>query len=244
MNFTSLDEVLKGNFIKSIPHLTRLDLTANEIKLIELVLSFTRNGNEFYMNYADIAKYLYLGDTKTKAKVVGNIVLSAKAKGYIITDTTHNFNGKNGGSSANLKVNEAFLEGKLHAYFNPVALIAIEDQISTLEEEKTTEQRISPKLQRVPKKTFMEELADLDKEDEANAYDNKESILYDEEIASNDENKAYYQDITDLSEFTTMLKRLIRKESMSNNRLAIQYMIDNPKGWDIKVMKEAFEALV
>lgn len=103
MNFTSLDESLHKGFIKSLPHLTRLDLNANEIKLIELVLSFTRHGNQFYMNYADIAEYLHLGDTKNKAKSVGNIVLRVKAKGYIITDTSYNFNGKNGVHRPTLK---------------------------------------------------------------------------------------------------------------------------------------------
>lgn len=245
MNFTSLDDVLSKNFIKSLPHLTRLDLNANEIKLIELVLSFTRKGNQFYMNYADIAEYLHLGDTKTKAKTVGNIVLSVKAKGYIITDTTHNFNGKNGGSSANLKVDEIFLERQLHAFFNPLIEAVAEGQISLISEADTVEVAAasSPKVSTA--KSSVDELAELDNQDETCiGYSVLEPAYESPEIIVNDADAMSYKNIETIPKFETMLKRLIRKSSMSSKKSAIQYMIDNQHGWDIDKMKKAFEALV
>ena len=116
MEFISLNDAFATNFIKSLPQLTRLDLTANEIKLIELVLSYTRNGQNFYMNHTTLADYLVLGQTKTKAKSVGNIVSKLRKKGYIEAVTSHNFNGKNGGSSTTITVNETFLEVQLNGF--------------------------------------------------------------------------------------------------------------------------------
>src|SRR5690606_3343118 len=66
---------------------------------------------------------LALGDTKTKAKSVGNIIAKLRKKGYITTVTSHNFNGKNGGSSTTITVNETFLEAQLHAAFNAVEVL-------------------------------------------------------------------------------------------------------------------------
>jgi len=245
MNFISLDHALSNNFIKSLPHLTRLNLNANEIKLIELVLSFTRKGNQFYMNYADIAEYLHLGDTKTKAKSVGNIVLSLKTKGYIITDTTHNFNGKNGGSSANLKVDEAFLERQLAAFFNPLIEAVTEDQISLKAEANTVEVAVAPNPVLSAAKTFIDELSELDNHGETVIeYDGLEPAYENPETIVNDNDAISYKNIETLPKFETMLKRLMRKNSMRSKKSAIQFMIDNKNGWDIDKMKQAFEALV
>lgn len=246
MNFTSLDDALSKNFIKSLPHLTRLDLSANEIKLVELVLSFTRNGNQFYMNYADIAEYLHLGDTKNKAKSVGNIVLKTKAKGYLITDTTHNFNGKNGGSSANLKVDEVFLEKQLHAFFNPVVSLVAEKRINPSGEAKPAKASVVPRL-----KTSLEK-SPSDKPKGVENRDENCGVDYDELVSSSDKSKKVtdntnamsYKSIVTLPEFEAMLKRLIRKDTMSSKKSAIQYMIDNKNGWEIDEMKQAFEALI
>ena len=245
MNFTSLDDALSKNFIKSLPHLTRLDLNANEIKLIELVLSFTRNGNQFYMNYTDIAEYLHLGDTKNKAKSVGNIVLNTKTKGYIITDTTHNFNGKNGGSSANLKVNEVFLERQLHAFFNPVVEHATEDHIGRIQEAEPDEANVVPNFEINPAKSLIEELEELENHDFlVDCRDEVESSFEKQDAVTNDADVMSYKSNQTLDEFEAMLKRLMRKDTMSGKKSAIQYMIDNEKGWNIDEMKKVFEALV
>lgn len=246
MNFTSLDDALSKNFIKSLPHLTRLNLNANEIKLIELVLSFTRNGNQFYMNYADIAAYLHLGDTKNKAKSVGNIVLNTKAKGYVITDTTHNFNGKNGGSSANLKVDEVFLERQLNAFFNPAAATVAEEHISSLEEAKPIETSVVLNPEITPEKSLSEKLEGFENQD-GNCvvnYDELEPSSDKHNTVSVDSDAMSYKCIETLHGFEAMLKRLIRKDTMSSKKSAIQYMIDNKNSWDIDEMKQAFEALI
>ncbi|AXG73849.1 hypothetical protein DVK85_06190 [Flavobacterium arcticum] len=245
MNFTSLHDALSKNFIKSLPHLTRLDLSANEIKLIELVLSFTEKGNEFYMNYSNIAEYLHLGNTKNKAKSVGNIVAKAKAKGYITSETIHNFNGKNGGSSANLKVNMIFLESQIHAAFNPVIANASEVLVSPLQEQSTEESGLDGESEINRSKSLIDELAELDKQDEGTGkYVELKPEVDKPEIFTDDADVIGYKSIETLPEFMVLLKRLIRKDNMNGKKLAIQYMIDNPKGWSIDEMIEAFEALV
>lgn len=246
MNFTSLDDALSKNFIKSLPHLTRLDLSANEIKLVELVLSFTRNGNQFYMNYADIAEYLHLGDTKNKAKSVGNIVLKTKAKGYLITDTTHNFNGKNGGSSANLKVDEVFLERQLHAFFNPVVAMVAGERINPLAEANPAEVSVAPYLEINPPKSSLEKFQRFENQNDNCVvdYNELESSSDKNKDVADDNNPMNYKSIVTVPEFEAMLKRLIRKDSMSSKKSAIQYMIDNKYGWGIDEMKQAFEALI
>jgi len=245
MNFTSLDDALSKNFIKSLPHLTRLDLSANEIKLIELILSFTEKGNQFYMSYSNIAEYLHLGNTKNKAKSVGNIVAKAKSKGYITSQTTHNFNGKNGGSSANLKVDKIFLETQIHVSFNPVISTAPESQTSPLSESKVDEVAIAPVTEMNPAKSFMEELEELDKQDDRIVnYKELEPVVGKPESVSDDPDIKSYMNIETVAEFVAMLKRLIRKDSMIGKKSSLQYMIDNPYNWNIEKMKEAFEPLV
>jgi len=245
MNFTSLDDALSKSFIKSLPHLTRLDLSANEIKLIELVLSFTEKGNEFYMNYSNIANYLHLGNTKNKAKSVSNIVAKAKAKGYITSETTHNFNGKNGGSSANLKVNKIFLETQIHEAFNPNSETTTKDQISRLKATTTEEADKIPNRELNSVKSFIEELQKLDEQvDNIIKYDKLEPLVEKPNSVSDDKDVQSYMNIKTLGEFEVMLKRLIRKESMTGKKSAIQYLIDNSEGWDIRELKKAFEALV
>lgn len=118
MQFISLEHAFSQDFIKSLPHLTWLKLSANEKLIIELILSFKRQGNDFFMNHATVAEYLVLGNTKTKAKSVGNIISKLKKKGYITTSQSHNYNGKNGGSSSTIVVDEVFLEQKLKEAFN------------------------------------------------------------------------------------------------------------------------------
>ena len=122
MEFTSLKQMYNNN-IQSFPELTHLDLSANQIKLIELVLSYTRKGKNFYMNHTAIADRLVIKKTDNRAKTVGNIIGQLKKKGYITTIQTFNYNGKNGGSSVTLTVDEVYLEQQLRAAFNSVEVL-------------------------------------------------------------------------------------------------------------------------
>lgn len=153
MEFKSLNDAFTNNFIKSLPHLTRLNLTANEKLIIELVLSFKREGLDFYMNHSTITEYLVVGNTKTKAKSVGNIIAKLRKKGYIETVTTHNYNGKNGGSSTTITVNETYLEAQLNAVFNPEPKVAENPPkaapVLTLEPIKMQLQTVTPSVSAV-----------------------------------------------------------------------------------------------
>ncbi|KGO78608.1 hypothetical protein Q763_17635 [Flavobacterium beibuense F44-8] len=137
MKFTSLQDAYK-NYIQSFPEFTHLDLTANEIKLIELILSYTRRSLNFYMNYSDIADYLVVKKGKAKAKVVEKIIRGLGTKGYIIKETKHNYNGKQGGSSTTISVNETFLEEQLHRAFNPERFTSQPDNTTIAIETRTT----------------------------------------------------------------------------------------------------------
>jgi hypothetical protein len=169
MKFTSLKDAYQ-NYIQSFPEFTHLDLTPNEIKLIELILSYTRTGGQFYMNYTDIADYLYVSKGKNKAKTVERIVRGLNKAGYIIKETTHNFNGRNGGSSANMRVNEAFLEEQLHKVFNPKPIhiepvgetIPLEAQNILKADLKSANDSYEELKDLVLPKTFIEELEEMD----------------------------------------------------------------------------------
>ena len=121
MKFTSLVEMYKYS-IQSFPEFTHLDLSANQIKLIKLVL-YTRKGNSFYINHTAIADHLVIKKTDNRAKTVGNIIGQLKKKGFITTVQTFNYNGKNGGSSVTLMVDEVYLEQQLHIVFNTVKVL-------------------------------------------------------------------------------------------------------------------------
>lgn len=174
MKFTSLQDAYK-NYIQSFPEFTHLDLTANEIKLIELILSYTRRDLNFYMNYSDIADYLVVSKGKNKAKVIEKIVRSLTTKGYIIKDTKHNYNGKQGGSSTTMQIDESFLEEQLHRAFNPERFMSSENEednieqttaITHVEEAVTIEKRISAE----PFKNPVSNLWDFDEDEDEPKY--------------------------------------------------------------------------
>jgi hypothetical protein len=92
-------------FIKSYPMLSRLPISSKQKDIIELILSYQHNGREFYMNYSDIAEIVYMKNSN-----VVKVNISALNKlGYISTVNTKNYNGKNGGSSTSIKVNEDYI---------------------------------------------------------------------------------------------------------------------------------------
>lgn len=186
-----------------------------------------------------------MGNTKSKAKSVGNIVAKVKAKGYITSETTHNFNGKNGGSSTNLKVNKVFLESQIHKVFNPIMAHPSGVQINPLQEPKTEETMIVPELEISPAKSLKQELEELDKKgDQIVNYNEQQLKLGNIQLITDDPDVKSYKSINTISEFVAMLKRLMRKDSMTSKKSSIQHMIDNPRGWNIDQMKEAFEASV
>jgi len=258
MEFKSLSDALSNNFIKSLPHLTRLDLTGNEIKIIELVLSFTQNGLNFYMNHAAIADYLVLKDTKTKAKSVGNIIGCLKRKGYISSTQSFNFNGKNGGSSATIIVNEAFLEAHLHAAFNPVSPLTdnppqtvpvLDSEPTNLQEKNPTPsasadaQTSSSKIQ-----TAAEFVAELEAMDDAPQeipnlpWVVKSDDTDDAELIKQEDYG--YMEFETIEGFQSLLKGLIGFDVFYHKRGMLQHMIDNTSGWSLEELKEAFGEVI
>jgi len=263
MEFKSLNDAFTNNFIKSLPHLTRLDLSANQIKLIELVLSYTRNGQSFYMNHSDIAEYLVLKSTKTKAKSVGNIIRQLKKKGYVNKTQTHNFNGKNGGSSVTITVDENYLEQQLNAVFNPC--LTDTENIAEAPTVEPLEQNLSYKIDddkalaesepEVVKMTvarlqtnddFLAELEAMD--DEPRPILNLPSLkefAYPDDIDEENEQESYgYMEIDTTGDFKALLYRLLRLDSMRSKRDALLHLIDNKPNYDLEKLKEGFEALV
>ena len=258
MEFKSLNDSFSNHFIKSIPVLTRLNLTANEIKLIELVLSYTRNEKKkqtFYMNHSEIAEHLVVRDTLTKAKSVGNIIGKLKKKGYIDTVTIPNFNGQNGGSSTTITVNETFLEAQLHAAFNclevldqntPQALpaLALEPvlmQLSNVTPSGSTDAEFLPSNSETRTQTAAEFVAELDAMDDELRPPLSLPSLKDFGDPNEDQKEDYgYREFETLRGFKSLLQGLIGLDQMYLKRGTLQQLIDNDMGWDLNKMKEAF----
>ena len=88
-------------FIKSYPILNKINgIRLNDIRLLELVLSYQENDKEFYMGYDNIGKILSLG-----TQTVKDIVCRLNKSGVITSTNSKNYNGTNGGSSSTLYVN-------------------------------------------------------------------------------------------------------------------------------------------
>lgn len=268
MQFISLEHAFSQDFIKSLPHLTWLKLTANEKLIIELVLSFKRKGLDFYMNHAAIAEYLVLSNTKTKAKSVGNIIGRLKKKGYIETVTTHNYNGKNGGSSTTIAINDAFLEAQLHAVFNPVEelhqntmqaipVLAFEQnnlhgQNLTLSTATAVEIQMADKTHEVESDEDFIAFMQTDS-DEPRAIpdlsrlaksDNVVDEMEDEDREELNELAAVADGINDLAMFKFFLQELLSRRFMTSRKERLQWIIENQNGYGLEKMKGAFEALI
>ena len=96
-----LQESTNGiRFIKSFPILNKLNIRPTEVKIIELVLSYQDNNQQFFMNYSDIAELLVIGKQTVK-----DCVSRLKKLTYLTTKNSSNYNGKDGGSSTTLFVN-------------------------------------------------------------------------------------------------------------------------------------------
>ena len=91
----------KIGYIKSYPILTNIEeISLNDIKLIELVLSYQDNDQEFKMSYEHLGNII-----NTKASTIGNIVLKLTKLGVVISDTKSNFDGVKGGKVTKLSIN-------------------------------------------------------------------------------------------------------------------------------------------
>ncbi len=212
------------------------------------------------MNHTQLADYLFLGDTKTKAKSVGNIITKLTEKNYLTKNQTHNFNGKNGGSSVTITVNEIFLEQQLHKVFNGVAILdhnttqatpVVELAPKVVTNSITTLSNISsevnaPTNTKKVKQSNDDFLAELEAmEDEPAPILNLPALatLEDEELK--DEVEDYgYMEIESLDAFKNMLQHLKGKKKMMGKLSTIDYMIDNEMNYDLEKMKGAFEVLV
>ena len=261
MEFISLEHAFKQDYIKSLPHLTWLDLTANEKLLIELVLSYRRSGLNFYMNHVDIADRLVLKDTKTKAKSVGNIIRQLQKKGYMTKVQTFNYNGKNGGSSVTLTVDETYLEQQLHAAFNPVSQVAenppqaapilelepVETQLKTEVLSGSTDTENRPSNGKTYEQTAAEFKAELEAmEDEPRAIPNLPcfATIVDCDQFYDEVEDYGYKELETMEGFKLLLQGLMGFEDMYSKRGMLQSMIDNEQGWDLETMKEAFASVI
>jgi hypothetical protein len=262
MQFISLEHAFKQDYIKSLPHLTWLDLTANEKLLIELVFSYRRSGLDFYMNYVDIADRLALNDTKSKAKSVGNIIAKLRKKGYIETVTTHNYNGKNGGSSTTITVNETFLEAQLNAIFNPVEVLdqstpqalpvldlePILMQLSNATPSDSADAESLPSNPEIKKQTAAEFVAELDAMDDEPLVTSDLPCLrqLEDNIGKNDDQPEDYGylELETMEGFKLLLQGLMGFQDLYPKRSMLQSMIDNEQGWDLEKMKEAFRSVI
>lgn len=92
-------------FIKAYPILNKIEnLNNSEKQLIELVLSYQDNKQIFKMSYKSIAELLNI-----KLQSVKNLISNLKLKNILITNHKSNFNGVNGGSSSELKVDVDYI---------------------------------------------------------------------------------------------------------------------------------------
>jgi hypothetical protein len=87
------------NYIKSYPILKKLFKAQLNISIIELILSYTSNGLEFYMNYKNIAEIL-----STKEQSIRNTIKSLSQQGYLITDNVKKYNNKSGVGGSSTKI--------------------------------------------------------------------------------------------------------------------------------------------
>jgi len=88
------------NFIKSYPILRKLNISPISINILELVLSYEDNNQEFYMSRKEMANIL----SSTEGTIKKSISLLIKSN-YVIVNTKSNYNGTNGGSKSSIKVN-------------------------------------------------------------------------------------------------------------------------------------------
>ncbi|MBD3581319.1 hypothetical protein [Flavobacterium selenitireducens] len=263
MEFKSLNDAFATSFIKSLPQLTRLDLTGNEIKILELVLSYTRNGQNFYMNHTTLADYLVMGQTKTKAKSVGNIIANLKKKGYVSTVTTPNYNGKNGGSSTSITVNEAFLQAQLHAVFNtempltenpPQAAPVLELEENNLHGQNltapaSTDAETSSSNTETDEDFIAFMHADSDEPrpiPDLPCLAKPDNLIDEPNDERNEELEGLAEvanEIESVDTFRFFLQELLTRRLMTRKKDKLQFII-NQQGYDLEKMKGAFEALI
>ncbi len=134
------------NFVKSYPILNQLDISGSSLKLIELVLSYKDNGNDFFMKYSSIAEILNIKIQSTK-----DLVCKLKRYGYLTTIHSPNFNGVDGGSSTTLIVDEDFIIKQLYKIpaTEAVSLCDMKTSAKREPEASTAEEIVIPQLKEV-----------------------------------------------------------------------------------------------
>ena len=91
-------------FIKSYPILRKTKMTPTEVSIVELILSYQDNGQQFFMNYSDISDILNVGKQTIKDKIS-----DLRKKGYINTNHTKNYKNGKGGSTTTIIVDIDFI---------------------------------------------------------------------------------------------------------------------------------------
>jgi hypothetical protein len=97
-----------SNFVKSYWELRQLPLSLNEITALELILSYTDQGQEFWMSDEKIGEFI-----KMTAKSTNNLIAGLVKKGYLSTNTTSNQGKGYGGKTRKIKVNLDFINALL-----------------------------------------------------------------------------------------------------------------------------------
>jgi len=108
-------EISGVNFVKSYNSLKYLNTSVTGTRLIELILSYQTNNQEFFMKYNDIGEYL-----SCSSRGVSNLVLKLRKLGYITTYTKKNYNPKTklGGSSTIISVNEKYVTDEINKEYS------------------------------------------------------------------------------------------------------------------------------
>lgn len=131
------------NFIKSYPILNKTGLRLIEIKIIELILSYQDNNQEFYMDKRDIA-YTLSSDYGT----IRNRISNLKSLGVITSTKNSKYNNK-----TKLYVNVPYIIEMINSKEEPKELSPTNDEVipekedKPLEVPKTTNIRFANKLQ-------------------------------------------------------------------------------------------------
>lgn len=102
------------NFVKAYKELRQLPLTLSEINLIEFILSYTTNGQDFWASDKIISDYLKMAEQSSK-----NMVNKLTKIGYLLTDTTSNQGKGYGGKTRHIKINLNYINEVLNCSSKP-----------------------------------------------------------------------------------------------------------------------------
>ena len=216
-------------FVQAYKVLRTLPLTLTEICFIELVISYQRNDQEFYMSQKDIASYLKLkGDSSVR-----NLTNKLQKEGYITKKQTFNGTIENDefigrGSNSVVTVNLDFLNNKLYRVeesIQPEAPVSLQVY--------NTKPIITPQQLEVisqPSKSFLPDWLEEDEETEEQI-DAKVQSLHEFLGPANkpDEFEGIDEPITSIDE----LKLRVRKIDQTGRLLAIDRFFKECDNWEL-----------